>query len=152
MCALLLHFGAGPEKLSSVPKSTGYRMMSNIDYAKWLQEKDAKAKAGKSGKKDRGTKSLTKNEEENLVVKVLEDEAARKEATDAVIAKLEVLFKEQDIKDRENFRNFLFFMFVLIVAGLLFTYAPGEAPAQLRQRVLDALRVDKNNSREAPDL
>jgi len=116
MCALndayiclfkTVNFGASLEKNISVPKSTGYRMMSSIDYAKWLAKN--KNEYGKSAK----------------VVEVLVDTkegGALDKAKAAVVAKLTVLMAEKKVRDNQRAIWIITALSVLAVVGVGWNY------------------------------
>jgi len=79
-----VNFGASLEKNISVPKSTGYRMIPSIEYAKWL------------------AKDKPKDDTTNTVLAVLQDASeggALESAKAAVVAKLAKAMDEKIMRD-----------------------------------------------------
>mmetsp|Transcript_1667 Transcript_1667/g.3511 ORF Transcript_1667/g.3511 Transcript_1667/m.3511 type:complete len:178 (-) Transcript_1667:250-783(-) len=104
MCALLIHFQADPMRNISVPKSTGYRMMTALDFSKHLTSNEKEKEAKKAHQR---------------VLEVLMDEkkeGARKVATDEVQKKLDVLTEARRVKLRAQEK--LFCQGLLVVSVL----------------------------------
>jgi hypothetical protein len=97
-----VNFGASLEKNISVPKSTGYRMMSSLEYAKWLAKDQPK-----------GDKSVN-------VLAVLQDAqagGALDRAKAAVVAKLDVLMAAKRARHTQVANRAIVALGVLALAG-----------------------------------
>jgi hypothetical protein len=102
-----VNFGASLEKNISVPKSTGFRMMASIDYAKWLAKN--KNEDGRSAR----------------VLEVLLDTkegGALDQAKAAVVAKLTKLIAEKKLRDTRCANWVIAALCVLFISGAGWNY------------------------------
>jgi hypothetical protein len=97
-----VNFGASLEKNISVPKSTGYRMMPSLDYAKWL------------------AKGKPKSDKANTVLAVLQDASeggALEKAKAAVVTKLAKSMDEKRKRDTLIANRLIFVLSLMATAG-----------------------------------